>query len=185
MTLLLLVLPLAVFFSGAWVMSAVSGRDYVIEQLRQNAAPEDRKPLNERIRGYDAADLDRHWGSLDGRARRFEQRFLELDLLFPCLYGAALATSLLLAWAALGRPFHPAWLVVPVGITVVAHWTENLVQLSELHAYAESGRVGLDAVPIQIASTATVIKLVFFSGAALMLLGLAVLMLARALHAPS
>jgi hypothetical protein len=105
--ILLIALPVAVFVSGAWIMGQLVGREYVTHRLGENANAADRKPLNQRVAGYNSAELERHWGALDHNALVIEQRFLEFDLVFPFLYGAALAGALLLAWVALGRPFHP------------------------------------------------------------------------------
>jgi len=132
--LFVLALPVVVFIAGARLMGAWSGRDRVVQRLAEHAAPEDRKPLNQRI-GYDTAAVDRHWRALDPTARAAERHFLELDLVFPLFYGAAFLVSLLLAWAALGRPLHPVWIVALVGIMVASDWTENLLQLTQLSRY--------------------------------------------------
>jgi hypothetical protein len=125
-----------------------------------------------------AIAVSRHWAVLKETALlRAEQRFLELDLIFPFFYGAALATSLLIAWAALDRPFSPARLIAPVAITVLADWTENLVQLRQLSRYIDGGEAALQSGWIQLASVATVIKLVFFVGSSLFLGGLILLLL--------
>ena len=73
--------------------------------------------------GYDTSAVNHHWGALDNTALRRERRFLELDLVFPFLYGVALSASSWRTWATLGRPFHAAWLMAPVAITVLADWT--------------------------------------------------------------
>lgn len=114
-----------------------------------------------------------------------EQHFLELDLVFPFLYGAALLGALLLAWIALDRPFQPVWLISPVAFTALADWIENIVQLSQLQLYAGKGSPGLDAGWIHVASVATVVKLVFVSTAFLLLLFLVSWMIVRAIHALS
>jgi hypothetical protein len=155
----LLALPLVVFVIGAWIMSKMANREYVTRRLGEVVAPEDAKPLNQRF-GYDLAVVERHWGGLDETARASEKRFLELDLVFPFLYGAALAASLLMAWASLGRPFNAAWLITSVAITLIADWTENLVQLSQLRRYVNG--IALESGWIQIASIATILKLSFF-----------------------
>jgi hypothetical protein len=179
--IIMLALPLTVFLGGLWVMSKISDQDYVTQRLRQWAAPEDQKPLQQRL-GYDAGAMTRYWGALDNTALRLEQHFLELDLAFPFLYGAAVSASLLIAWATLGRPFHPAWLIAPVAVTVFADWTENLVQLGQLRRYIEDGQVGLQPGWIQIASAATILKILFFSGASLFLVGLIISVIGRALR---
>jgi hypothetical protein len=169
---IVLTLPLAAFSTGAWIMAKLSDRDYVTQRLSQLPDARDRKPLNQRLCGYDAAAVGCHWGALDETALRNERRFLRLDLVFPFLYGAALVACLWMAWAALGRPSPPAWLLAPVAVTVLADWTENLVQLAQLRRYVESGTAGLQPGWIQVASTATVLKLLFFVGTVLFLVGL-------------
>jgi hypothetical protein len=176
---LLIALPLVVFVGGAWIMSQMTGRERVTQQLLQAAEPADRTPLNKRWMGYDAAAAARYWQAL-GNVLPAETRFLELDLVFPLLYGAAFATSLLLAWAMLGRPFNPAWLIGVVGVTVIADWTENLVQLAQIRRAP-----ALQAGWIAVASAATVVKLVFFTAALLVLVVLALVMLCHAVKTAS
>lgn len=91
---------------------------------------------------------------------------------FPFFYGAALATSLLILWALLGRSFNPGWVLAPVVITLLADWTENLVLLVQLRRYAESGARGLNAGWIQVASVATILKLVFFVASSLLIVAI-------------
>lgn len=171
--ILVLALPTLVFLGGVWVMSKISGRDYVTGRLRETAAEADRKPLNQRF-GYDSEAVDRHWSALDDRARESERLFLQLDLIFPILYGAALLAGLWMAWSALGRPFHIAWIATPVLATVAADWCENAIQLTQLRRFAESGAAGLQPAWIQIASAATIVKLAAFAICCLLLLALAV-----------
>ena len=52
---------------------------------------------------------------------------------------------------------------LPIMVTVVADWTKNLIQISQLQLCAESGKAGLQSGRVQIASTSTIVKLVFFS----------------------
>lgn len=166
-------LPVVVLFGGAGIMSMLSGHNYVTKQLRANAASKDRKGLNERLLGYDTDAVARHWGVLDERALHSERRFLQLDLVFPFFYGAALAFALWQAWTAVGKTFSSVWLVVLVAITMIADWTENLIQLSQLRLYMENGKDGLQPGWIQIASAATTVKLLFFFGALVLILILA------------
>jgi hypothetical protein len=159
--IIMLTLPVVVFLLCRWVMSEMSNRQYVMQRL-EAAAKDDRKPLNVRLR-YDLHAVSRHWAILKEAALlRAEQRFLELDLIFPFCYGAALATSLLMAWAALGKPFSPAWLIAPVAITVLD---------------IDGDEAALQSDWIQLASVATVMKLVFFVGSSLFLGGLVLLLL--------
>jgi hypothetical protein len=183
--MLLLTFPAIVFIGGAYIMSKLSGREYVTDHLRDTLHPADAKLLNQRLTGYDVEGVSRHWGALDDESRTIERHFLEMDLVFPFVYGAALAGALLFAWAALGRPCHPLWLLLPIAVTVVADWIENLALMRQLRLYAESGKAGLEAGGIQIASAATMTKLVCFFSASLLLLCLTGWMIVRALTSRS
>jgi hypothetical protein len=169
LAIIMVALPTAVFFGGVAIMEKVS-RHKVVEQL-VNSAPDpcDRKPLDQRF-GYGAAAVGRYWKLVDG-ALAAERRFLEVDLIFPFFYGGALAASLLLAWSTLGRPFSPAWLLSPVAVTMLADWTENLVQLAQLKRYEAGGGPKLQPGWIRLASVATSLKLLFFGASSLLLVG--------------
>ncbi len=156
----LLLLPFAVFAGGVYLIAKLSDRQYVTDRLEK--LKDDKQPLGLRICGYNAGAVARHWGALDDKALGLERRSLEIDLLFPFFYGAAFAGVLLCAWAALGRPFQPAWLLAPVLIGVVADWIENLIQLSQLRIFTASHEAGLQPGWIQIASVATSLKLTLF-----------------------
>jgi hypothetical protein len=168
--IVLLLLPIVVFKGGARLMSMVSGPHTVDGQ----------KPLNQRWLGYDADDVAGYWSAL-GEARRLaEQRFLQLDLVFPTLYGTAFAVSLVTASAKLGCPLHVGWVIAPVVVTVIADWVENLVQLDQLRDYVTSDKkdvTALDPKWIRVASAATIVKLFFFSISALALLVLLYMLL--------
>ena len=166
-------LPVVVLFGGARIMTILSGHNYVTKQWREEAAPKDRNGLNMRVLGYDIDAVARHWGVLDERALHSERRFLQVDLVFPLFYGTALALALWRAWTAVGKTFSPVWLIVLVAVTVIADWTENLIQLSQLRLYMENGKDGLQLGWIQIASAATTVKLLFFIGALVLILILA------------
>jgi hypothetical protein len=163
----LFLLPVVVFFGGAQLMSAASRRQAVNGQT----------PLNTRWRGYDTETVASYWGALDETGRRAEGRFLEFDLVFPTLYGGALAASLATASAMLGGPVHVAWLIAPVVVAMAADWVENLVQLEQLRKFVQSGKKGLAAGGIRLASAATMVKLLFSVIASLALLGLLVALL--------
>jgi hypothetical protein len=165
----LLVLPTLVIIGGAYFLSKLSGQERAKPLICVRMRCDDRTGLGLRIFGYDLDAVSRHWGALDLDT---ERRALEIDLIFPFLYGGALATALLLAWAALDRPFHPVWLILPIAITVVADWAENLVQLSQLRLFNSIRKVGLQFGWIRIASAATTTKLVFYSCSSLLLIGL-------------
>jgi hypothetical protein len=156
------------------IMTKICDHDYVLQRVHQLPETRDRKPLNRRWYGYDVQAVNRYWGAFDDTAHRSEKCFLKLDLAFPLCYGSAFLTSLLLAWGILGKPFPRAWFIAPVAITVVADWTENLIQLRQLQGFFDHGVNGLQQTWIQVASMATVIKLAFFYGTGLLLLGLIV-----------
>ena len=167
----MIALPTVVFLGGARLMTYLSGRAIVTSQLESLPVKADRTPLNSRFRGYDLKAVARHWSALNPDALAAETRFLEMDLVFPLLYGGALLVALLLGWAALGRSFNPALLVLAVAVTVLADWTENLTLLGQLEAVPRTlvstpiaDRVApvaaaLSAGRVTLASTATLVKL--------------------------
>ena len=152
-------------------MAEVSGR----------ALPANQKPLGQRF-GYDADDARKHWDALNDKALGAEQRFLELDLVYPFLYGSALAFSLFMAWTSLGRPFNSLWLVTPSLIMVLADWTENVAQLHEMKRFINNRATTLNANWIRIASVGTTLKWAFVVGVSLLLISLVVVMIWRALR---
>jgi hypothetical protein len=172
-------LPGIVLQVGARIAVMIAGRVRV-RQLLANLPPADRKPLNMRIGGYDAAAVHRHWQPLDADAFRREERFLRLDLVLPVLFTAAFAYSLpwMVEWA--GYDWRPAYSLPVVGL-LLADWTENLTTLGQLRRYAAGGASALQPERIRVASTATRIKLVLFAGMSLLLLALLAIGLARAL----
>jgi hypothetical protein len=176
-----LVLPLLVFLVGSWATSAVSGRQTSAPVSGPADAAEGGKPLGQRP-GYDVKAVAAYWKSLGDAGQRVEKRFLQLDLMFPFLYGGAFAAGLLVAWTHLGRPFHAGWFIVPVGITVVADWTENLVQIGQLTRYMKDGQGALQPGWVQVASAATFLKLVFGLGSVLLLFVLVAIWVGRALR---
>ena len=157
----LLLFPAGVFVGGAQLMAVISQRQTI----------EGQKPLNQRWLGYDTAEVGRYWGELKKRnACPAEAQFLKLDLGFPIIYGGALTVSLLGASALVGMP--GGWVALPVLVTVLADWTENVVQLGQLHAFTGSGEEVLDSRRIRIASVATIVKLIGFVLSFLVLVGL-------------
>jgi hypothetical protein len=165
-SLLAIALPLVVFFGGVGIMASVGGRS-------PGRAPDLGKPLNQRWRGYGVEDVTRQWGDPAGPAIAVERRLLEIDLVFPFAYGGALAAGLLIAWAGLGRPFNPFWIIGLVALGMLADWTENLVQLAQLNRYGVSA---LQPSWIAVASAATVVKLAALGSAFLALVVLAALL---------
>jgi hypothetical protein len=176
-----LALPTLVFVGGASLMSRLTDRQAVRERLNRDF-PDNPRPLNMRF-GYDVATVREMWSSLDPAMQDSEQRFLQLDLVFPLVYGAGLAVGLLLMWAAAARPVNRAWLLALVGITIVADWIENLTQLQQLRRFLVDQR--LDAGWIGLASAATMVKLTFFTAAASAILILTAIAVYRSLSSKS
>lgn len=162
----MIAVPAVAFLGGARIMNELSGRKEV-----------PKPPLNLRFH-YDKGDAERYWNAFQDIGA--EQRFLEIDLLFPFLYCGTLAAGLLMAWAGLGRPFHPAWILAPLLLVLVADWTENLVQIGQLKRHLAG--IGAQDGWIQVASTATALKLTFFYASWLALFFLAGRVLWRALR---
>lgn len=150
-TLLIVALPLAGLLGGGRLLFVLAGRQPL---------PRGERPLFTRLAGYSVSDVAAYWSKLGPADHGLlaERRFLELDLVFPFVYGGTLCASLLLLWALLGRPF-PA--VLPVGLvalTMLADWTENLIQLRQLGRFVAGS--SLEADWIRWASLATSVKLV-------------------------
>jgi hypothetical protein len=167
-------LPFFAYFGAGAVLLIASGHSYVTRQLKEKGTPKNRTQLNMRLQGYDKTDVAELWGILDRRALKTERLFLQMDLLFPIFYAGAFAVALRQIWAKLGKTSSPILLVAPAVITSIADWTENLVQLAQLRRYVESGSEGLQEGWIQVASAATVTKLLFFFGTLGLLVYLAV-----------
>jgi hypothetical protein len=149
--LLALALPGAVLFGGGTLLVARTSGPF---------RPPGVTPLAQRWRGYTEQDAASYWRGFepDG-ALEAEQRFLEADLVFPFFYGAALLASLLRLRAATGGPLSPVLFVGLVGATVLADWTENLVQLREIAPFLTSPSAEANAHWIAVSSAATRVKL--------------------------
>jgi hypothetical protein len=175
--IVLMLLPVVVFLGGGALMNKLSDP----QQLRDGIKSEKhQKGLGLRITGYDLAAVKSYWGALkDGEALDAERRMLEIDLIFPFFYGAAFAGALLCAWVALGRPFHPVWIMAPLFIEVVADWIENFIQLSQLRLFKAGGEAALQPGWVQIASVATMLKVSLFCVSYLLVVGMVGWMLIR------
>jgi hypothetical protein len=165
--LLLVVVPILLVGAAGKLMAKLSGRLATVHGPCFRCDPA--TPLNLRLLGYDRQAVAEHWALLDtpaetaAKRREAERKFLEIDLVFPFFYGGVFLAGLLLAWAWLGRPFAPGWLVAPVAVAAVADWIENLALLGQLRRWtgAGGGASGavLDAGWIGVASAATIVKL--------------------------
>ena len=167
-------LPLVAYFGAGAVMLIASGHTYVTRQLKESQTPGNHTQLNMRLKGYDRTDVAQLWDILDERGLKLERRFLQMDLLFPIFYAGAFVVALRQVWAELGRRFSLLFVIAPAVITALADWAENLVQLAQLRRYVENGSDGLQEGWIQLASAATVTKLLFFFGTLGLLVYLAI-----------
>jgi hypothetical protein len=150
--ILALVLPALIFVGGAALMGRASGRDDALKASN----PPNPKPLNTRVNGYTSDDVKTFWKALGPGGRIVEEKFLRWDLFFPIAYGGALAAATLWLLAMLGeRRLGRA--LLPVAVTVLADWVENITQLQQLGRYGSG--VELQAGAIRLASTATIVKL--------------------------
>ena len=174
--LVIVTVPVAVFFSGSYLMMYMTGK----VKFPRNSYPAS-VPLNLRFRGYDKTSAIDHWKWLGPDGRLAERRFLECDLVFPVVYGGAMLASLLLAWAAIGRPLNPTWFVAPVAITVLLDWTENLTQWHQLNRFLQ-GDVPQTSL-MQVASLATSLKFACSLLTVLIIVGLSAWMLLNSVTA--
>ena len=156
-------IPVVVFAVFALLMMDLTGRS----QFPQTDDPAS-MPLNSRIAGYNSTDVAEYWHWLGTDGRAAERRFLQADLAFPIVYGAGLLAGLFLSSKENSQQIKKVWLVLPVGITVLADWAENLIQLNQFARYTKN--IPLQTTWIQIASFATSIKLFFFVGSAVLIL---------------
>ena len=150
--LLVVALPIVGLLGGGRLFVELSGRQ---ESAGRGT------PLFMRFTGYSVTDVATYWSDIasGGTGLKTERRFLELDLIFPFVYGGALCTSLLLLWTALGRTFSPAIPVVLIALTILADWCENLIQLRQLELFVALGAKGLQEGWMRLASIATIVKL--------------------------
>ena len=174
--IVLLALPLVVFVGGGYLMQRFSDPARVREKINEK---NDYTGLGLRCTGYNLGEVKTYWEALSGNpeALSADRRMLEIDLVFPFFYGAAFAVAMLFAWAELGRPFHPVWILAPLFIEVVADWIENLIQLKQIKLFAANGAAGLQEGWIQIASLATIVKYWLFIGSYILVIGLVVWMI--------
>lgn len=160
---LALAFPVTLLFGRNQVLSHASGRTDAMNHgcERTGEAP---TPLNLRWFCYGTEAVKAYWSWLKPAGRQAEDTFLTLNLLFPFLYGGALAVSVRWVWMATGRPFHPAWILTPLAIVIVADWTEHLIQLAQLRYYLSPNGRRVQDLWIRMSGCATIIKLWLTSG---------------------
>lgn len=163
-------LPVAALIGGGSLMAQVVPREATAE-----------KPLLRRWRGYSVDEVRAYWSAFQRPGLVAERRFLEVDLVFPFIYGGAFLSSMLLLWAALGRSFSPAIPVATVAAMMVADWTENLVHLAQISKLLDH-EAGYDALRrswIALASTATSVKWVLIGASAIAIVLLVIVLFVR------
>ena len=171
--ILIMTVPALFIIGIGQAMNYSANRNIAAAYVESELAKKDQEPLYRRFGGYAADDVKRHWKLLGAEGRAAERHFLELDLIYPSFYGGLILGAMLVAWSYLGRPFSPTWLVVPVAVTVISDWIENVIQLRQLEGYLASEHYVLDNSWIQMASLATTTKLLFFCGSSIFLICLA------------
>ncbi len=132
------------------------------------------KPLHARWLGSGLDAAKRSWSWLTGAAQQAGKTLPTVDLLFPFVYGGALAVNLWWVWETLGHPFHPAWIVAPLAIIVMADWAENLLQLAQRRHSGSSHEDRIQNLWLEISACATIIKLWLALGLYVSLVGLVV-----------
>lgn len=157
---LLALLPAAAFIVGVSTLASLTARQRV-QELCKVVVDASCLPLYQRLQGYSVADVARYWGWMDATALTQERRFLQYDLAFPLLYGAAFLFTLLTLRKGVTLRI-PGWMVpAAVYITAAADWTENITQLQQLARFVE--HTPLSGSVLGVASAATRIKLYAFS----------------------
>lgn len=149
--ILIFALPAIVTIAGAVLVGKVTGHDKVQAALGKGVE----------YGFYTAAEKNSEWGRLSQDLIGKERWFLELDLLFPFVFGGAIAMGLLVAWHSLGKPFPVFCLLAPIVVCMAADWSENLLQLSQLDKFLRTGggpAPTISEMAIRIAGIATAVK---------------------------
>lgn len=161
----------------AWGVT-LGGGSVLVERTSGGYRPKAVKPPMQRW-GYTADDVASYWRGFRDAGIDAERRFLEADLVFPLIYGAALLASMLWLRAALGSSFSPALCVMLVGVTVLADWAENLVHLREIAPFLTDPEYTPDAGWIAFSSAATMAKLASVGASLLLVSALALASIVR------
>lgn len=198
--------PLVIFFAVGTLLNQLSRRAdarKALEAAAQAGCITNTVPLNVRPLGYSGGEFRRYWRvlgtphfsdprgahagcvpqgglSIETPAWIAEERFIQLDLGFPLVYGGALLAALLLAWNALGRPFPRRWAVAPVLALMVSDWIENSAQLRVISYWSANGEGDPPFGWITVASVATIVKCLLIGVCVAALLALLAWYVARA-----
>lgn len=174
----IIVLPAFTLIVGDKIISKITDRHTTLKLYEALEHEEDRTPLNLRLTGYDSHAVERHWAALNTETSQTSERhFLQADLVLSVFYSAAFFVSLLLAWSLINKQFPLTWLILPLAITLLVDWIENIIHLWQLERFAHTGE--LQNQWIKIASIATSAKFLFFIFTYLLLLTLVLFFVRR------
>ena len=144
------IFPIAVFLGGSWLMTKVTVGDW-----KKN----DRPNLGMSPTGYKVETIKSYWRRAPREDLQAEERFLRLDFIFAIVYSSAIALSLVALGTLAGLNFHPAWLLLPVVVTLFSDWAENALQLSQIGRTLAAGVDAVNDRAVRAASVATILKL--------------------------
>jgi hypothetical protein len=170
-------IPIVSFIIGNLVICQLAGLKNMSRVLSSSSI-EDKSLLNTRIYGYNKSHVLEYWNALacDEMALNSERKSLRVDLFFPLLYGLTTIYSSWYLWNTLDKPKPLPILLflLPMMITMIADWVENITLLKQLKQFTQNGDEGLQNRSIHLASIATQVKLVSFVIAYLLLFWLAI-----------
>ncbi len=180
-----LLLPLLVFGLGRFALSRYANLAYVKRIVGQASA---KRPLYQRLGGYSLPDVKAHYALMDALSYRYQIKMLKTDNLFAVAYSIALAISVwwipsiiaesnpnrLIEWLVNNESIIRISLLLLVGMTLLADWTENAALRKIVKLFSETTSPELTTQLVRRASMATQIKLLCFS---LSYLGIVVLAL--------
>lgn len=154
-------LTVLVIALGGWIMKRLTRYGAVIERVASEGAND--TPLYARII-YNKDDVTAFWGAMDKDALAGERRFLLTDLVFPLWYGAAFAAAHVCLHGRTSTAVDVVPWLIPMFITVVADWTENVLHLWQFKRFRNGQDNAVSAGWIRVASIATDIKTLAFLG---------------------
>lgn len=173
---LAIALPILVTIVAGKLMVEVSGRDRIVQSITDKGGTVP-KALQRRFFGYDPSEANAYFDALGSAGRWADIRLLQFDLLFPLLYGTALAFSIVTLRSALDIRASLAWFLIPVIAAIVADWIETAILLQQMKNFDLTGT--LDEGQIKLASIATITKSVSITLSAVLIILFAVALLIR------
>lgn len=173
--------PLALQCGGEQMLPHASGRVAVINPLSVKTQAR-LKALNPRWLGSGLDAAKRCWSWINEAARQATEKFPARSVLFPFVYGCALAVNLWWAWETLGHPFYPAWIVAPLAMILTADWTEHLLQLAQLSHSVSTSQGRAQNLWLELSGCAITITLWLTLGLYLRLMGLVAKLMVMLAH---